>query len=663
MHDRLFSNDRDWREALRFFQHIENAQTPLALNSLPPLASDLREALRHSDVQSVRSEHLQWIQASENSASRQGTLLHFLFLYTGAACAGIVCATLVGLAYFSERVELLLEAGVLLSAFGCLYLKWHLDQTLHNLREALENSACAELELFDYVIAHGTYSAQMWVAAYYWERLNGSHYAPYLSFHSVGGWKQPLPRWIESKIGGWVSLFAACALYLASFLLTVAVTVGLPLGHPLSTPALTAALIAAASLLLIVTPFLDQQVLYTARRARSRRHLKALESLRNRFFEWELGPHNVHAFVAEMIRAEIASRRPDNEARCEEAHDNPDHPTDFALLDFIEVGGTDRIRRISLYRGDLSRMPEKVDFLVVSAFPNSYAPVPGTVIESLKRKGISVSALADDKEHDLRQSCGFWVSKDLSVLHPDSGFRRLLCFEPAAIGAPPQVISELFRGMFPFLDMSRGSSVATSLIAAGSQRWGQREMFRPLVESAIEWLRRDLPVNELKIVVRSSALARSLAGELRAIAAAVPTTRLESTAPNYDLFLSYSSRDAAAARLIKEAIIAPNKNLRVFDFKNEIDIGKSYQQEIDHSIENCRKIIAVMSPSYFCSPECQEELHMARLRNKRADHSVFFPIYWQSLDTELKLWIQALNYADCRECDERKLADALKDFI
>jgi hypothetical protein len=26
-----------------------------------------------------------------------------------------------------------------------------------------------------------------------------------------------------------------------------------------------------------------------------------------------------------------------------------------------------------------------------------------------------------------------------------------------------------------------------------------------------------------------------------------------------------------------------------------------------------------------------------RLRNKRSDHSVLFPIYWQSLDSELKL--------------------------
>ena len=303
-------------------------------------------------------------------------------------------------------------------------------------------------------------------------------------------------------------------------------------------------------------------------------------------------------------------------------------------MDFIEVAGTDRSRRISVYHGDLSSMPERVDFLVVSAFPDKYEPIAGTVIESLETKGVSVATLAGNKEHDLRQSCGFWVSRDLSLQHPQSGFRRLLCFEPAVIGTPPQVIGELFRGMFPFLDMIRGSTVATSLIAAGEQRWGPLEIFCPLVESAIQWLRRGLPITELKIVVRSRPLATALASELRLIAQAVPRAPLESRAPDYDVFLSYSTHDSTAARLIKETILSPHRNARVFDFKNEIDVGKSYQGEIDRSIESCRKIIAVMSPSYFLSPECQEELQMARLRNKRADSCILFPIYWRSLDTE-----------------------------
>jgi hypothetical protein len=271
-----------------------------------------------------------------------------------------------------------------------------------------------------------------------------------------------------------------------------------------------------------------------------------------------------------------------------------------------------------------------------------------------------VGQLAADKEHDLRESCGFWVSKDLSKSHPHLHVRRLLCFEPMKIGDAPQVVGEIFRGMFPFLNVDRGSTVATSLVAAGSQGWEPNQMFRPLIESAIEWLRRGLPLNELKIVVRSKSLAERLRHELVAVKLAKERAPLGQTAPQYDVFVSYSSLDIGAAKALKATIQKANPSVRVFDFKHEIDIGKSYQDEIDRSIERCRKIVALMSPSYFISPECQEELQIARLRNKRSGHSVLFPIYWKSLNSELMLWIQALTYADCRECDVSKLVDSVK---
>ena len=37
-------------------------------------------------------------------------------------------------------------------------------------------------------------------------------------------------------------------------------------------------------------------------------------------------------------------------------------------------------------------------------------------------------------------------------------------------------------------------------------------------------------------------------------------------------------------------------------------------EEIDAAIEGCTKIVALMSPNYFASPECKEELMVARLR-------------------------------------------------
>ena len=45
-------------------------------------------------------------------------------------------------------------------------------------------------------------------------------------------------------------------------------------------------------------------------------------------------------------------------------------------LDTIAIRHSGTIRRVMLYHGDLSRIPdhEAVDLLVVSAYPNSYHP-------------------------------------------------------------------------------------------------------------------------------------------------------------------------------------------------------------------------------------------------------------------------------------------------
>ena len=86
-------------------------------------------------------------------------------------------------------------------------------------------------------------------------------------------------------------------------------------------------------------------------------------------------------------------------------------------------------------------------------------------------------------------------------------------------------------------------------------------------------------------------------------------------------------------------------------------IGSARQQEIDDAIENCNKIVALMSPNYFASPECKEELMIARLRNKRSNFEVLFPLYWKDAGRALAMWIQAVTYSDCREGDSARLAE------
>jgi hypothetical protein len=158
---------------------------------------------------------------------------------------------------------------------------------------------------------------------------------------------------------------------------------------------------------------------------------------------------------------------------------------------------------IRLYRGDLSAIPpaEAVDLLVVSAFPGDYVPTPTSLIGALRRRGVSVAALARDPEADLREVSGCWVSRDLAASHPDVGFRRLLCFEPLTRGAPPQVVGDIFRALVPYtLGEASVRSLAMPLLASGDQAFDADEMLRAIYGAAAGWLGRGLPLETIKIV-------------------------------------------------------------------------------------------------------------------------------------------------------------------
>jgi hypothetical protein len=52
----------------------------------------------------------------------------------------------------------------------------------------------------------------------------------------------------------------------------------------------------------------------------------------------------------------------------------------------------------------------------------------------------------------------------------------------------------------------------------------------------------------------------------------------------------------------------------------------------------------------------------ARLRNKKSQQKVLFPIYWLDLGGELDLWLQVLTFSDCREGDHHKLMRMVSNF-
>ena len=175
------------------------------------------------------------------------------------------------------------------------------------------------------------------------------------------------------------------------------------------------------------------------------------------------------------------------------------------VLESVVVASGTGERRIDLVLGDLAHIApdEAVDILVVSAFPDDYSPTPTSLIGALARAGVSVMDLARDKEEDLREEYGCWLSRPVGA-SGSVGFRRILCFEPALRGSPPEVVGDIFRCLSAIvhgpIEISR---VAMPLVASGDARWPREAIFGPLVDAAIHWLELGLPIDVIQIVERS----------------------------------------------------------------------------------------------------------------------------------------------------------------
>lgn len=328
---------------------------------------------------------------------------------------------------------------------------------------------------------------------------------------------------------------------------------------------------------------------------------------------------------------------------------------------YVDVFDGRMLRRIGLYEGDLTAIPKEcaVDLLAVSAFPNDYIPTSGSVIGAFDRAGLSVSRLAQQKEHDLRANCGFWLSRPLAGSDLRFNFLRLACFEHGLRGAPPEIVGDFFRGLFPFVGTPQDSVVAMSLFAVGDAQYPCEMMFDALVEAAAWWLSRGLGIRELMIVVHDQQTAASLAKRIELAASRATAPQIDQSL-SYDVFLSFCNVDQDAADAAKEELFKRSDVRTVFDYREGIDHGVCWQSKLDAAITSCRSILTLISPEYLRSPECLEELSQARLRHKREGGRVLFPIYWKQWDGELSLWLQLINASDCRESSKSKMAATIQ---
>lgn len=338
------------------------------------------------------------------------------------------------------------------------------------------------------------------------------------------------------------------------------------------------------------------------------------------------------------------------------------------LAKWIIVRGNEE-RTIELLRGSLAELPPEhaVDLLVVSAFANDYIPTPASLIGSLYSEGVSVEDLAHDKEVDLREQFSCWLSRRLPAKY---AFRQIICIESGWRGSPPEITDDLFRALAPYLITSLpNAAVAMPVMGAGDQGWPVAQMLESILNTAVSWINRGLPLRILKIVVRSEVAAIKALEKFREVrdrqsekhAARATMGPLERAGHEYDIFMSYSHKDLGAARAVVKEVLRLCPKARVFHDKENIRSGESWLMQIAESLDNSKRVAALYTPTYWTSPYCRDEFTAALARQNDTGTKLLFPIHF--LHAEMPYLFRNLQFADCREGDAIKLLDASRGLV
>jgi hypothetical protein len=381
------------------------------------------------------------------------------------------------------------------------------------------------------------------------------------------------------------------------------------------------------------------------------------------------------------------------------------------LLSTIKIP-TGRRAVIELLHGDLSAIPAEhaADILVLSAYPGKYTPTPGSLLDALDKKGLSVEELSKNKMCDLRQQLGCWLSDHLTAAQQKQfNFSHILCFEPYLHSeAPEEVVGNIFRCINTFVFDDDHNVVAMPLLATGNQKVAIEKMLPALIENAVFWLGQGLPLDNIKLVVYnkehidqvkklfeaakrqyepkvaekkpvkkmaatggSASMPRPAAPPSmqqpapQPIPATTATAATTSAPPKpeekYDYFISYAHKQTELVHSFVETIRKHNERLSIFYDRSSIPPGGLWIKHISDAIQRAKKVIVLITPDYCNSPVCWDEFQCAKLIEYNTRQQVIQTIYLYS-DQALPPIMGIYSYIDCREGDLAKLMDATKSF-
>ena len=381
----------------------------------------------------------------------------------------------------------------------------------------------------------------------------------------------------------------------------------------------------------------------------------------------------------------------------------------------VPAGKKDAV--IQLLLGDLSNIPKEhaVDILVVSAFPNDYIALKGSLFLALQSKGLSVQALAANKQMDLVAQLGCWLSAPLSTEQKNKfNFKKILCFEPQYHSTEPQtIVGNIFRCINTFAFDEENDEIAMPVLATGYQKVPLEKMLPPLLENAIFWLQNGLPLKCIKLVLYrqeqadealpifeqvKQRLTKTAQQETKNISdlpprppavsypevaepepvytprnpeglsestGAMPPVALpprNAPSPTYDLFISYSHKQTDAVQEFVKAIQEKKNALNIFYDRSSIPPGGMWIRKISEAIQNSKSVLCILTPEYSKSDVCWDEFQCAKVMELRTKKSIIKTINFIK-DEDMPPMFAIYSYIDCTEADLQKLKSSADQFL
>jgi hypothetical protein len=373
------------------------------------------------------------------------------------------------------------------------------------------------------------------------------------------------------------------------------------------------------------------------------------------------------------------------------------------LLSEINITQQKQHSVIQLLQGDLSAIPAEhaTDILVMSAFPGDYIALKGSLILALEQKGLSVAALAANKETDLTKQLDCWLSKPIELAQQQQlHIKRILCYEPGdKIKEPAEVVGDIFRCINTFAFNEENNVVAMPIIATGYQQVPLQKILPAVLEAAYFWLHNGLPLKCIKLVVHSDERASEallIFNQFKKEIAEVEMLRkgeqentsslwkkiknrfskkeglpkineqpaAAATTKNYDYFLSYAHVHAKEIQHFVDELKKKNSKLNIFYDKESIPPGGLWIKQISAAIQKADKVLIFLSPAYDNSMVCWDEFQCAKLMEYNRKKSVIQTIYLYGYkETEMPPIMGIYSYIDCREGSPEKLTACIENLL